>query len=166
MHRGKPRHEAKCKPCRAAYQAARNSLTPRKRHPLKAVWRGMLTRCYNTESADYRFYGARGIGVCARWRDSFDAFRTDVGPRPSDKHQIDRIDNGGDYEPTNVRWATAKEQARNRRSNVFIEWRGQRKTIAEWAESYGITRQALRSRLAATAAGDVFVGLEASNGNV
>lgn len=79
------------------------------------IWKGMKARCSNPKHTGYSRYGARGISVCARWRDSYEAFLADMGRRPSGKHSIDRINNEGNYEPSNCRWATASEQRRNQR---------------------------------------------------
>lgn len=83
-------------------------------HPLYGVWSDMKRRCYNSKRSDYARYGGKGIKVCERWRRSFAAFLADMGERPPG-HSLERIDSTGDYEPGNVRWATATEQARNRR---------------------------------------------------
>lgn len=80
-----------------------------------ARWVGMIRRCYSANNPAYKYYGGRGIAVCARWLESFPNFVADMGPRPSAKHSIDRINNDGNYEPGNCRWATASEQARNKR---------------------------------------------------
>lgn len=79
-----------------------------------ATWGSMITRCYNPRAYGYRWYGARGIQVCAEWRASFAVFLADMGERPPAK-SLDRIDVNGDYTPTNCRWATLKEQAANKR---------------------------------------------------
>ena len=76
-------------------------------------WRSAKRRCFNPKNEHFDRYGGRGITMCPEWRDSFEAFLRDVGPRPSPRHSIDRINNDGNYEPGNVRWATKREQMLN-----------------------------------------------------
>jgi len=83
-------------------------------HIAYRCWDAMIRRCHQPSHQRYRYYGARGISVCERWRASFDDFATDMGPRPGAEYSLDRIDNDGNYEPGNCRWATKLEQASNK----------------------------------------------------
>ncbi len=91
----------------------RNTTHGMSKLPEYKVWKGMKKRCYNKNDKRYNHYGERGIVVCDKWKDNFPAFYEDVGPRPTDKHSIGRIDNNGNYEPGNVQWEEAEHQARN-----------------------------------------------------
>ncbi|MEV8032248.1 hypothetical protein [Streptomyces sp. NPDC086182] len=93
------------------------------RSPEWMAWQGMRQRCTNPKSLQWPNYGGRGIQVCDEWLNSFEAFLAEVGRRPTDGHSIDRIDTNGNYEPGNVRWATASQQQRNTR-RCFVCRRG------------------------------------------
>lgn len=113
---------------------------------LYAVWHAMLTRCRKATDVAYPLYGGRGISVCERWRGSFEAFAKDMGERPNGA-TLDRIDVNGNYEPSNCRWATPKQQARNRRHHRQVTWRGKTQPMAAWAEEVGISKRCLEHRL-------------------
>lgn len=117
-----------------------------KDHPEYFAWMQAKARCSDPNHQAFGDYGARGIRMCEEWRASFRAFFSYIGPRPTSKHTLDRIDNSRGYEPGNVRWATWREQQNNRRSNKHVEWRGERRTVAQWAAITGITRMALYQR--------------------
>ena len=110
------------------------------------AWERILQRCENPKRSGYKNYGGRGISVCEKWH-KFENFFSDMGHPPTPTHSIDRINNNGNYEPNNCRWATAKEQNNNSRSNNFVEFNGQRKTLTQWSEIIGISRHTLRQRL-------------------
>lgn len=109
------------------------------------AWRAMIKRC--NSPAWHRWYGGRGITVCARWRESFAAFLADVGARPGAGYSLDRVDNDRGYEPDNVRWATRREQMRNTRANRRITVGGTTRTLAEWAERAGLRPHAVLDRV-------------------
>ena len=110
------------------------------------VWTAMKTRCNNPKAKCYKNYGGRGIKICERWS-SFENFLEDMGIRPSKKHTLDRIQNDGPYSPDNCRWATVKEQCRNKRSNRFLVVGGTRKTLIEWSEEVNIHPDLISRRL-------------------
>ena len=111
------------------------------------AWQRMKARCTDQRRDAYKHYGGRGITVCSQWRDNFLAFYEHVGRPPSRSHSLERVDVNGNYEPGNVTWATPKEQCNNRRSNRVIVFRGQRKTLAMWAEHMGVGSSTLGYRL-------------------
>jgi hypothetical protein len=113
--------------------------------PTYAVWKGMRKRCFNPSDLGYKNYGGRGISVCQRW-DDYALFLADMGEVPNGM-MIDRKDNNGNYEPSNCRWTDKKTQANNTRSNVFIKYDGELRTVKQWAEKLGIPYHMLYQRL-------------------
>jgi hypothetical protein len=93
----------------------KNSTHGMRKSPEYSVWYDMKRRCLDPKNKRYADYGGRGITVCERWRASFSNFYSDIGPRPTATHSIDRINNNGNYEPVNCKWSTKSEQAFNRR---------------------------------------------------
>lgn len=118
---------------------------PSWKSPEYYAWRNMRYRCQNPTHHEYHNYGARGIKVCERWQD-FGNFYADMGPRP-DGRSLDRIDNDGNYEPRNCRWATPMEQKLNRRTTVLLTIDGETRHLCEWARRYGIDARTVGSRL-------------------
>lgn len=109
------------------------------------TWEGIIGRCENENNDRFKDYGGRGITVCEAWK-NFEAFYADMGERPKGT-SIDRINNNGNYEPKNCRWASSKEQSRNSRKNRMIEFDNKIKCLAEWSELLGINYSTLRKRL-------------------
>jgi hypothetical protein len=116
-----------------------------KSHPLYNTWLSMRVRCNNPQERAYAHYGARGIKVCERWND-FVAFVEDMGPRPSGT-SIERIDNDGNYEPSNCRWATDLEQASNTSRTKLITAKGETMTQAAWARKLGVNSSVIIGRI-------------------
>ena len=117
-----------------------------KKHPLYCVWESMKARCYNKNNRGFKNYGGRGIFVCEKRR-KYDGFIADMGRRPTNNHMLDRINNDDGYYKENCRWATRKEQASNRSTNIFITYNGKTQTIMDWETELGMNRNTLYSRI-------------------
>lgn len=115
------------------------------------VWHNMMQRCGSKNNAQYNDYGGRGIKVCYRWstknKKGFQNFIDDMGKPPTNKHQIDRINNNRGYYKLNCHWVLSKENNRNRRSNRFLKMNGIKKCISEWSELIGIKKGTILMRL-------------------
>jgi hypothetical protein len=114
-----------------------------------SIWRKMQQRCTLKTDPGFKYYGGRGIEVCKRWlgRGGFNNFYADMGPIPTPKHTIERVDVNGCYEPSNCHWATRKEQARNTRRTLWVEWDGQRRKLVELCEEHGLNRGMVIARI-------------------
>lgn len=123
--------------------------TGRRRSPELTTYHNILERCYNVKNSHYRFYGGRGIGMCDRWRSSFENFLSDVGLRPSSGHSIDRISCDGDYSKENCRWATRYEQARNKSNNVMVSVFGETMCLRDAVRKFSVVHESsVRDRMA------------------
>jgi len=138
LHAGK---SSGCLRCRAGSRT--HGLRDR---PEYSVWRGMRRRCEDPRVPGYKNYGARGITTCDRWN-NFALFLSDMGSRPSLAHTLERIDNNAGYKPGNVKWATMREQSRNRRSNRFLTYQNETLIIADWATKGNMSTAKLWDRL-------------------
>ncbi len=117
-----------------------------RKHPLWKIWKSMLQRCADPNCASYPYYGGRGIYVCDRWK-SFPAFLEDMEASYKPGLSIDRIDVNGPYEHSNCRWATAKQQARNRQDSVIIDTPWGLMNVSEAAERFGVPRERFATRV-------------------
>lgn len=113
---------------------------------LYSIWHGVIQRCENKNAPAYPLYGGRGISVCQEWK-NFAVFRKDMSDGYDDSLELDRIDNDGNYTKENCRWATKREQCRNRRNNRLVTFRGKTKTLVAWAEELGLKYTTLYYRI-------------------
>jgi hypothetical protein len=114
--------------------------------PEYKIWDAMIQRCSNPKNAHYADYGGRGIVVCGAWKE-FVVFYRDMGSRPSSRHTLDRENNDGNYEPSNCRWITQKEQLSNTRRNLNFTYRGETKTLKQWSENLGFNYHNVKYRI-------------------
>ncbi len=111
------------------------------------IWHSMKQRCYYTEHKSYEDYGGRGIAVCEEWQEFEPFYKWAIENGYADNLTIDRKDVNGNYEPSNCRWATPKEQQNNKRNNKIYEYKGEKHNLSEWASITGIDRDVLEKRL-------------------
>lgn len=104
------------------------------------AWGAMIQRCCNPSNRRYKRYGGRGITICDRWKDSYENFYSDMGAKPSPDMSLDRINNNGNYEPSNCRWATITQQNRNLSRNRHIEHNGVTMVLAEWSRKLNVSQ--------------------------
>lgn len=116
------------------------------KHELYSVWVSMKTRCLNPRARSFKNYGARGIKVCDRWMNSFEAFQNDMGARPAGM-TLERVDVNRGYEPGNCVWATRSRQARNKRRTPLLEAFGRRQCLADWADEFGVPHRLVDNRV-------------------
>lgn len=118
----------------------------RKNQRLYYLWNTMRQRCSNAKLHEYPYYGGRGIRVCRRWQDSFQAFYDDMGPRPPG-FTIDRIDGDGPYSPQNCHWVSRAEQMRNTRANRKLTLGGETLCLTDWARRHGLNPKTVEKRI-------------------
>jgi hypothetical protein len=111
-----------------------------------ATWLSIRKRCFSPQDKNWPRYGGRGITMSQEWSKSYDNFLRDMGRAPSQKHSIDRINNDGNYEKSNCRWATNKQQSNNRFGNLRIPYNGKVQTATQWAEELGLNRRMISEK--------------------
>ena len=125
-----------------------NKTHGKSRTRLYTIWRAIIERCYNPQHKHYKNYGGRGIAICEEWLNDTQAFfKWAIESGYREDLTIDRIDANGNYEPSNCRWATRKEQANNRRGNHLVTYNGKIQTIAQLADEIGMDSNVLRARI-------------------
>lgn len=134
-------HSTGCK-CISVSKVRKHGMTYQ---PEWKSWTGIKSRCYTKTDHHYKHYGARGIRVCGRWRESFLNFYADMGKCPKG-FTIERVNNDGNYEPSNCIWADKRTQCRNRRNNVWLTLNGKRKIINDWSKELGLGLSTMRYR--------------------
>jgi hypothetical protein len=146
-------HTSSCG-CRVGGRTHGHTANPQNKPSITySSFRAMIDRCCNKSNPAFPHYSKRGISVCDRWRrgedglSGFECFLLDVGERPDISLTLDRIDNDGNYEPGNVRWATKREQANNRVTNTIVEYRGETMTFSEACRRSGVSKDRARGRL-------------------
>lgn len=133
--------------CGCLFNEGNNKKHGYKGKRLYIIWKGIRCRCYTKSCNTYKNYGGRGITICEEWSD-FNVFKEwALKNGYSDNLSIDRIDFNGNYEPSNCRWITMKEQENNKRNNHFLTMNGERKTISQWAEITGLKSGTIASRV-------------------
>lgn len=141
------KHTKSCGCFRAINLRRMRTTHGRSTDPVFQVWCSMLARCRTASDSNWPRYGARGIRVCKRW-EKFENFLEDMGERPSPDSSLDRYpDPNGDYAPGNVRWASRRDQARNRRSNLVFSLEGVTMCLADWSDRLGLSRDRTRTYL-------------------
>jgi hypothetical protein len=135
-----------CKMCVIKSKVKHGEARNGRQTPEYFVWSGMMRRCFYPQARGFHSYGGRGITVCERWLD-YRNFIADMGRRPGTGMELDRLDTNGNYEPSNCRWVTQKENLRNKRNNLRITRGGETRCVAEWAEILGVDPGAVYSRI-------------------
>lgn len=141
-------HTKSCGCYKAEHFIAATSTHRKRNTRLYNIWSNMKQRCYNEKNERYKDYGGRGITVCKEWLEDFmNFYNWAMANGYRDDLTLDRKDTNGNYEPSNCRWATYKEQANNKRNNVVLSYKGEKKTLGEWAEEIGMEYGALHARI-------------------
>lgn len=139
--RGEPKSK-QCQPCAAKKANTTHGMASSQ---IYQIWFNVLRRCNDPRRSEFYLYGGRGIRVCKRW-EKFENFLADMGERPEGM-SLDRKDNDGDYKPSNCRWATAEEQARNKSTNRLLTYEGRTMPLAAWADDVGIRASVIAARI-------------------
>lgn len=139
-------HTQSCGCLQADVVGVTNKTHGQSRTQVYQVWRQMIQRCHMQSAPNYHRYGGRGIRVCERWREGFEAFQSDMGARPAGA-SIERIDNDGNYEPGNCRWASHKEQMQNTSRTVTLTHGEKTQSLSDWERELGFGKDVVGKRL-------------------